>query len=432
MSNCSRSDAPAGGNEPVPHWPVVVVGAGQAGLSMSRQLAVRGIRHRLFERERIGHAWRAQRWDSFCLVTPNWQCRLPDFPYAGPDPEGFMLRDQIVAYIEAFARHVEAPVSEGVAVERVRPADAGFALETSQGPCTADAVVMATSAYHRPSVPAMAAELPDRLCQIHSSAYRNPEQLPAGAVLVVGSGQSGCQIAEDLLLAGRTVHLVTGSAPRAPRTYRGREGVAWLEEMGQYALTVDQHPLKEGVRRNANHYLTGRDGGRDIDLRAFALQGMRLYGRLTGIADGILTFADDLAANLDRADTVYTGIQAAIDRHIAERGIDAPPQAHYRPVWRPDCTVTELDLGVAGIASVVWATGFRTDFSLVDADIFDARGLPAHRRGVTRVPGLYFVGLPWLWTWGSGRFSGIAADTTHVADHLADQLRSRTEQRGAA
>ncbi len=399
---------------------------------MSRQLSVRGIPHRVFERERIAHAWRAQRWDTFCLVTPNWQCRLPDFAYSGPEPDGFMGRDAVVAYIEDFARHAAAPVVEGVGVERIRAEVGGFALDTGEGPCTADAVVIAMSAYHRPSVPVIAQALPDVIVQIHSSAYRNPAQMPEGAVLVVGSGQSGCQIAEDLHLAGRRVHLVTGSAPRAPRAYRGREGVAWLDDMGQYAMTVEQHPLKEGVRRNANHYLTGRGGGRDIDLRAFALQGMRLHGRLTGIDGTVLTLADDLETNLDRADATYIGIQGAIDRHIAERGIDAPPQAHYRPVWRPGRPETRLDLAGAGIASVVWATGFGSDFSLIDADIFDARGLPAHHRGVSPVPGLYFIGLPWLWTWGSGRFSGIAEDSAYVADHLVGHLQSAEAERGAA
>lgn len=432
MSKPSRNDVLRGPAPERPHHPVVVVGAGQAGLSMSRQLSVRGIPHRVFERHRVAHAWRTQRWDTFCLVTPNWQCRLPDFPYAGPEPAGFMGRDAVVAYIEDFARHVAAPVAEGVGVDRVRREGAGFALETAAGPCTADAVVMATSAYHRPAIPAMARALPASIVQIHSSAYRNPAQMPEGAVVVVGSGQSGCQIAEDLHLEGRRVHLVTGSAPRAPRTYRGREGVAWLEDMGQYAMTVEQHPLGDGVRRNANHYLTGRGGGRDIDLRAFALQGMRLYGRLIGIEGGALTMADDLERNLDRADATYAGIQGAIDRHIAERGIDAPSQEHYRPVWRPGPPVTGLDLAAAGIGGVVWATGFRPDFSLIEADIFDDRGMPAHRRGVSPVPGLYFVGLPWLWTWGSGRFSGIAEDSAHVADHLADRLRSAFGERGAA
>ncbi|MFD0938543.1 NAD(P)-binding domain-containing protein, partial [Methylobacterium trifolii] len=296
-----------------------------------------------------------------------------------------------------------------------------FQVATGEGGYTADAVVLAISGYHVPAIPGMAAGLPPDVQQIHSSAYRNPAQMRAGAVLVVGSGQSGCQIAEDLHLAGRRVHLVTGSAPRCPRVYRGRDAVDWLAEMGQYDLPVERHPLKGDVRRKANHYLTGRDGGRDIDLRRFAREGMRLHGRLIHVDGTRVAFADDLEKNLDNADAVYTGIQGAIDTHIAKAGITAPEQAHYRPLWRPGPPETTLDLAEAEIGSVVWATGFRADFSFVEADVLDPRGLPVHERGVTPLAGLYVVGLPWLHTWGSGRFSGIARDTAHLADHIAAQ-----------
>lgn len=408
------------------HWPVIVVGGGQAGLAMSRQLATRAIRHVIFEKHRVAHTWRTQRWDSFCLVTPNWQCQLPDFAYAGPEPHGFMPRDAIVGYIEAYANHIAAPVREGVGVEGIRPrSEGGFTVATGEGTHTADAVVLAISGYHLPAIPTMAGALAGDVRQIHSSAYRNAAAMPDGAVLVVGSGQSGCQIAEDLHLAGRAVHLVTGSAPRCPRVYRGRDAVDWLADMGQYDLTVEKHPLKDDVRRKANHYLTGRDGGRDIDLRRFALEGMRLHGRLTGIDGARLTFADDLAKNLDGADAVHTGIQGAIDKHITDRGIAAPEEAHYAPVWQPGPNEPDLDVAKAGIRSVVWATGFRADFSFVAADILDGRGLPVHRRGVTPLDGLYVVGMPWLWTWGSGRFSGIARDTAHLADVIAGAARAQ-------
>ena len=417
-----------------PHHRVVVVGGGQAGLSTSRQLSVRGITHRVFERERVAHAWRTQRWDSFCLVTPNWQCRLPDFPYAGSEPDGFMGRDAVVEYIEAFARHVAAPVAEGVAVERVRSTAGGFALETSEGPCTADAVVMAMSAYHRPAIPAMAQALPPSIAQIHSSAYRNPAQLPAGAVLVVGSGQSGCQIAEDLHLEGREVHLVTGSAPRAPRSYRGREGVAWLDDMGQYAMTVEQHPLGDGVRPQRQplpHRARGRPRHRPARLRAPGDAPLR-------------------PAEGDRGDRPRPRRRPRKEPRPGGRGLCRHPgrdRSPHRGAWHrcaragalsaglaSSCAreTQLLDLAQAGIGSVVWATGFRPDFSLIEADILDARGMPEHRRGVSPVPGLYFVGLPWLWTWGSGRFSGIAADSAYVADHVIDHLRSVRAERGAA
>jgi putative flavoprotein involved in K+ transport len=403
----------------IPHVPVVIVGGGQAGLSISACLKDRQIAHVILEKHRIAHAWRSQRWDSFCLVTPNWQCRLPGFSYPGDAPHGFMPRDEIVAYVEAFARKIDAPVREGVAVTRVaRGESGGFALETSEGPMTADAVVLAVSAYHVPNIPRIGERVAADIVQIHTSGYRNPDQLPAGAVLVVGTGQSGCQIAEDLHLAGRKVHLVVGSAPRCPRVYRGRDAVDWLDDLGQYDLPVDRHPLKEQVRKKANHYLTGRDGGRDIDLRQFALEGMTLYGRLHDIVDGRLLFNDDLARNLDGADAVYNGICGLIDKHIAAAGVDAPAGRHYEPVWHPSAPASELDLKAAGITSIVWATGFRSDWSWVDLPIFNGAGYPTHQRGVTTEDGVYVLGMPWLYTWGSGRFVGVGRDADFVAGRI--------------
>jgi putative flavoprotein involved in K+ transport len=403
----------------LPHFPAVVVGGGQAGLSASHHLKQNGIDHIVFEKNRIAHSWRSQRWDAFCLVTPNWQCQLPDFPYPGSEPHGFMPRDEIVAYVEEFARRIDAPVREGVAVKRVSRRGDVFAVETSEGPVTADAVILAVSAYHVPNTPRMAEHLPRQIQQIHSSAYRNPEQLPEGEVLVVGSGQSGCQIAEDLHLAGRKVHLVVGSAPRCPRFYRGRDAVDWLDDLGQYDMTVEQHSLREKVRKNANHYLTGRGGGRDIDLRRFASEGMQLHGRLTGIENGKLLFADDLAKNLDTADEVYNGICSLIDKHIAEKGIAAPEGAHYRPVWQPGEASRSLDIAASGISSIVWGTGFRSDWSWVELPIFDGTGYPVHRRGVTSMDGVYVIGMPWLWTWGSGRFLSVGRDAEFVVSDLA-------------
>jgi putative flavoprotein involved in K+ transport len=408
---------------PTPHYSAIVIGGGQAGLAMSYHLSASGIDHVVLEKNSIAHSWKTQRWDAFCLVTPNWQCRLPGFHYAGNDPNGFMLRDEIVAYVETYAQRIGAPVQEGVAVTRLTRADDGrFLLQTTAGDMTANRVVLAVSGYHIPNVPRMADRIAAGVTQLHSSAYRNPGQLPAGDILVVGSGQSGCQIAEDLHLAGRNVHLAVGSAPRCPRLYRGRDAVEWLDELGQYDLPVDQHSLKEKVRKNANHYLTGRDGGRDIDLRKFALEGMRLYGRLRDVQGGALQFADDLAANLDNADRVYNGICGLIDDHIAGNAIDAPHQQHYQPVWQPSAVPTELDLEKAGIGSIIWTTGFRSDWSWVELPMFDGAGYPTHRRGVTAVDGVYVIGMPWLYTWGSGRFVGVGRDAEFVAEHMANRF----------
>jgi putative flavoprotein involved in K+ transport len=403
------------------HYPVVVIGGGQAGLAMSAQLKNYGIEHIVLEKNTIAHSWKTQRWDAFCLVTPNWQCRLPGFLYAGNDPHGFMLRDDIVSYIEDFAKHIDAPVREGVAVTRLKQLDDSFLLETTAGEITADRVVLAVSGYHVPKVPAFSARLDAAIMQIHSSAYRNPDQLPAGEVFVVGSGQSGCQIAEDLHLAGRKVHLAVGSAPRCPRFYRGRDAVDWLDDLGQYDLPVDLHSLKEGVRKNANHYLTGRDGGRDIDLRKFALEGMKLYGRLKDGRGTTLQLGDDLQTNLDNADRVYNGICRLIDDHIAKNGIEAPVTPHYEPVWSPNVTPTELELKTTGITSIIWTTGFRSDWSWVDLPMFDGTGYPTHKRGITSVDGAYVIGLPWLYTWGSGRFVGVGRDAEFVANHIKER-----------
>lgn len=402
------------------HYSVIIVGGGQAGLSLSHCLQQRGIDHLVIEKRSLVHSWRTQRWDSFCLVTPNWQCQLPGWGYLGSDPHGFMVKDQINEWLAGFVEHVKAPAIEGVTVERVsRSAERErFTVQTDTGDYTADQVVVASGGYHRPIVPRLAEKLPATVVQYHSAQYRNPAQLPGGAVLVVGCGQSGAQIAEDLHLAGRKVHLATGNAPRCARFYRGREVVDWLADMNYYEMPVTEHPLREGVRDNTNHYVTGRDGGRDIDLRRFAREGMELYGLLSGFDGGRFELQPNLRDNLDHADGVYNGINASIDRHIAARGIEAPPPSVYTPVWEPAEERTRLDLAAAGIASVIWCIGFSPDFAWVDAPVFNGRGAPVHRRGVTNEPGLYFLGLPWLHTWGSGRFSGVARDALYLAERI--------------
>jgi putative flavoprotein involved in K+ transport len=248
-------------------------------------------------------------------------------------------------------------------------------------------------------------------------------------VLVVGTGQSGCQIAEDLHLSGRQVHLAVGSAPRCARRHRGRDVVEWLEEMGHYDTPIDKQSNPDELRDRANHYVTGRSGGHDLDLRRFALEGMQLYGPVTGLDGESLTFAPRLRQHLAHADDVYRSINRAIDAYIEQQELDAPLEPEYVAVWEPAEEPSQLSLKQAGITAVVWATGFHTDFGWVDLPVFDERGKPRHKRGVTTEQGLYFIGLPWLHTWGSGRFSSVGADAAHLVQHL---LRSSTETVGTS
>ncbi len=288
---------------------------------------------------------------------------------------------------------------------------------------TAEHVVIASGGYQVPIIPRFAERLPEGILQMHSQDYKNADQLPPGGVLVVGSGQSGAQLAEDLHLAGRRVHLCLGDAPRVARFYRGADVVKWLHDIGYYETTADERSTSDGERARANHYVTGRDGGRDIDLRRFAVEGMRLYGTLEDYVGGELRFTANLGETLDMADAVSEGIKDSIDAHIAKNGIDAPVEERYTPVWEPEHEPASLDLEAAGVTSIVWAIGFRPDYGWVGASVFDGRGRPVHRRGVTAHPGVYFVGLPWLWTWGSARFSGVARD----AEHLVDVIKSRCQ-----
>ena len=412
------------------HAPVVIVGGGQAGLSVSRHLRKRGIEHVVFERYRRFHSWRENRWDTFCLVTPNWQCLLPDFPYDGDDPDGFMLKDEIVDYLDRFAASFDPPLHEGVTVTRIARHGGGYVVETSAGVWTADQVVIASGGYDTPIVPPYAEALDPAIVQIHSRDYRRPSQLPDGATLVVGTGQSGVQIMEDLVRAGRKVHLAVGPAPRSPRKYRGRDATDWLHDAGHYAMTIREHPDPVKAVSQTNHYMSGRDGGHEIDLRRFALEdGVSLYGSVDAIEGTRIRFQPDLEKNLDDADRSYVGIREAIDAHIARNGIDAPEEPPFEKVWRPEREITEIDAAAETITSVVWSIGFRPDYSWIEVPVFDPHGKPAFDRGVTAVPGFYFVGLGWLNTWGSGRFLAIDEDSAHLAEAIAKVEAGRVLER---
>jgi len=397
----------------------IVIGGGQAGLSVSWHLTQSQQKHLILDRGNVGDTWR-HRWDSFCLVTPNRFCRLPGFSYNGDDPDGFMQRDEIVAYVEAFAESFNPPLRNGIEVHRVSSSanSRRFRIETSAGDFEAGSVIIATGTHQHPKYPPWRSMLSDQLMQIHTSAYRNPQQLPEGSVLVVGSGQSGCQVVEDLRLAGRDVYLCVGKAGRIPRRYRGRDIIQWLFDAGFLDMPVDKHPLGRAVRFEPHEHLTGRDGGRTIDLRQMAIDGVKLLGRMVE-ADGChARFATGLDETLDAIDSDCQETLALVDKYITENGIEAP-QNDIKPVsWQPTSVRERLDLEQAGVSSVIYGTGFTYDFSWIDLPVFDDRGYPRYERGITELPGLYFLGLHWMHTAGSGLFSQVGRDAEFVVEHM--------------
>ena len=405
------------------HYSSIIIGAGQAGLAMSYCLSQQQIDHLVLEKsDCIAPNWRRQRWDSFCLVTPNWQCQLPGMHYQGDDPNGFMVKDEIIEYLDTYYEHSKAPVRFNSPATSVEKRGNRFYITTPKQNYSADHVIVACGSYHKPHILPQAAAMPDHIQHIHSSNYRNAEQLPEGEVMVVGTGQSGSQIAEDLHLKGRTVHLCVGTAPRVNRRYRGRDVVNWLDEMNYYETTIDKHPEGSNAPHATNHYVTGRDGGRDINLRIFAEQGMQLYGRLKDCRNGLVEFNDDLAANLDYADAVAARIRDSIERDIQDNNIDAPADENIHSNYLPP-SCTQFDMHRSKISAVVWATGFTTDYSWLKLGVFNSKGSPIQTRGISPEPGLYFLGLNWMNTWGSGRFYHVGRDAEYLCNAIALNLQ---------
>lgn len=411
----------------IPYTPVVIVGGGQAGLSVSWYLQKKGIDHKVFEKHGKFQSWRENRWDSFCLVTPNWQCKLPDYPYKGDEPDGFMLKDEITEYLDGFADSFDPPLHENVEVKHIGKSDTSYLVKTSIGSWLCDEVVIATGGYDAPIIPPYADKLDKDIQQIHSRDYRRPSQITDGATLVVGTGQSGVQIMEDLVRDGRKVHLAVGPAPRSPRKYRGRDATDWLYEIGHYGLTIAKHPNPVKALSQTNHYMSGRDGGKEIDLRRFVVEAdISLYGSLSNIDDTKLSFLPDLAQNLDDADKSYVGIRQTIDAYIEREGINAPEEPPFEKLWHPEKEITEIDAKALGIKSIIWSIGFRPSYQWIDIDVFDDAGRPVYDRGVCKQKGFYFIGLGWLNTWGSGRFLSIDEDSQYLADRIEESLSQKT------
>ena len=402
----------------------VVVGAGQAGLIMSWHLQRAGREHLVIDRrETLGGGWQ-DRWDGFRLVSPNWITALPGYPYDGPDPDGFMVRAAISARVRDYASVIGAPVQPATELRRLRTDGATgrrFHLETSQGPIDADAVIVATGGFHDPKVPPGAAGFSTGVHQVHALHYRNPEQLPPGSVLVVGSGQTGLQLAEELHAAGREVVLSVGHCGRAPRRYRGQDWFWWVRqliergpELGPQLPTVEQLPERR-ARFACNPHLSGHGGGHDTNLRQMALDGIRLAGRFTEADGMVVRFAPDLADNLRFADGFFDArVRPLFDAFAERAALDLGPDDRVSPEHEPP-ELTELDLAAAGISTVLWTTGFAPDYGWLDLPILDEFGVPRHVRGVSEVPGLSFIGLLFQHDNGSANLAGVGRDAAFLA-----------------
>ncbi len=407
----------------------LVVGAGQAGVATSEHLSRLGIEHLVLEKHRIAQAWRSGRWDSLVANGPAWHDRFPGLEFA-MDPDGFAGKEQVADYFERYARKFNAPIKTGVEVKRVtrNVGRAGFTVETSAGTYVVNHLVSATGPFQNPVIPSIAPST-STLQQIHSAHYFNPQQLPDGAVLVVGAGSSGVQIAEELMLAGRQVYLSVGQHDRPPRAYRGRDFCWWLGVLGLWDSETPQ-PGKEHV----TIAVSGARGGHTVDFRRLAQAGMTLVGLTQEFVGNKVRFQDDLNTNLDQGDANYLSLLDAADAYALRNGLDLPqePSAREKVADAPCITdpLRELDLAEAGVTSIIWATGYSQDYSWLQVDAFDSRGKPVHQRGVSSAQGLYFVGLPWLSRRGSAFIWGVWHDAKHVVDQIANQHKYRAYDQG--
>jgi putative flavoprotein involved in K+ transport len=413
----------------VPHVPVVVVGAGHSGLAMSRHLAERSIDHVVLERGEVANSWRTERWDSLRLLTPNWLSRLPGHAYDGDDPDGYMTVPEVVRYIAAYAAG-GAPVRTNTAVTAVRPGAGGFRVETDDGDWSADAVVVASGACNAPSLPAVASELPAGIPSLTAWEYRNPAQVPEGGVLVVGAAASGIQIADELLRAGREVTLAIGEHVRVPRRYRGADILWWMDEAGVLGESWTEMDDLVRARSIPSMQLTGAGG--TLDLNSLTARGARLVGRLQAIRDGRLLFSGSLRNVCRLADLKLDRLLDTLDAWADEAGIDAPPPERFAPTAVPDDPPVELALGRDGIRSVLWATGYKPELSWLEAPVLNPRGRLIHDGGVTRVPGLYLLGMPFLRRRKSTLIDGADGDAGELAEHLAGHLDAVVRGRGVA
>ncbi|MDG1076635.1 MAG: NAD(P)/FAD-dependent oxidoreductase [Planktotalea sp.] len=399
----------------------LVVGAGQAGIALCEHLGQQGVPFLVLEKSRIAEAWRTSRWDALVTNGPVWHDRFPNLEFIGNAPDAFVGKDRVADYIEKYADMVNAPVRTGIEVLSARPFKdrAGFHVETSDGVIEAMRIVSATGAFQHPVIPPIVPK-DASVHQMHSAEYRNPDQLADGAVMVVGAGSSGAQIADELNRAGRKVFLSVGPHDRPPRRYRGRDFVWWLGVLGLWDMAA-QKPGTEHVTIS----VSGAYGGHTMDFRRLAGEGVTLLGMANTYENGALTFADDVRKNVDAGDASYNQLLDDADAYVAAMGLDLPLDPDARAVFPEPASLTDpidsLDFAAEGITTIIWATGYKQDFGWLKADAFDDKGAPIHQRGVSKEPGLYFLGLPWQSRRGSTFLWGVWHDAKFVADQIAIQ-----------
>lgn len=405
---------------PVEKVEALVVGGGQAGVAMSEHLTRCGISHLVVERGRIAERWRSERWDSLVANGPAWHDRFPGMEFPNAHPDAFVGKEAVAEYFEIYAKKIAAPIRCGVTVTKASRLEgrAGFAVETSAGAFEAEYVIAATGAFQRPIVPDTVPQ-DSALTQMHSSAYRNPAQLPQGAVLVVGAGSSGAQISAELLESGRKVYLSVGPHGRPPRSYRGRDFVWWLGVLNKWDTEYTPGSAHVTIA------VSGAHGGQTVDFRKLAAKGMVLLGKTSGFDHGTMRFAPDLATNIAKGDADYLSVLGEADAFVTRTGLTLPPepQAHIMGP-DPECLtnpILQLNLAQAGITTIIWATGFERDYTWLNVNAFDGNGRPKHQRGVSTEPGVYFLGLPYQSRRGSSFIWGVWHDAKHVADHIAKQ-----------
>jgi len=408
---------------------VIIIGAGQAGLAVSYLLTQESIQHLILERGGIGESWRSQRWDSFYLNTPNWSNNLPGMEFDLNAPNAFGHRDQIVSYLERYALSFDAPVRENAEVTVLeKSSNGGYHLRVGNDSLETRVAVIASGSLSRPRTPSVARKLPDDIVSLTAGTYRNARALPDGAVLIVGSAQSGCQIAEDLVASKRRVYLCASRVGRIPRTYRGRDIVAWWRDMGFWDVWVDE--LEDpAMQFAALPQVSGTEGGHTVSYQSLARDGVTLLGRLLDVDGYNLKLEPNLMESIHFADEKSSAFKLAIDTFIQHEGITAPPpkpdpgEPPLPDLFDSDL-LDRLDLRETGITSVVWCTGFDANWDWLKAGSFDRHGQPQHRHGISNLPGLYFIGFPWLSKRKSGTLYGITEDAERIVGHIQGYLRA--------